>query len=131
MGGGVAYRAGNGKDQVIAAEGILSPFGAEAAALNHLLGTAPPDTPLTVLMDALALIQTLQNCSDPHPKFDPTTHTHKLILCSITTHLYGRTAPTTFVKVKSHTGCHYNDNADTLTSDCTLLQPTTEPTEDN
>ena len=94
--------------------GTPSSLRAEAAALHLLLSHAPPDQRLTVLIDSLGLLQTLQRWGrldfSPHPEVQK----HFDVILPILHLLSRRTEPTTFVKVKSHSGIPLNDKADEM-----------------
>ena len=94
--------------------GDLSSLRSEAAALYLLLQETPPELALTVLMDSLGLLQTLQRWGrlDFAPK--PEVQKHFDIILPILELLNQRTALTTLVKVKSHAGVPLNEAADAL-----------------
>jgi ribonuclease HI len=94
--------------------GPPSSLRAEAAALYLLLLETPPFCQLTVLMDSLGLLQTLQRWGrlDFSPR--PEVQKHLDIICPILELLAARSETTTFVKVKSHSGVPLNEAADVL-----------------
>ena len=94
--------------------GPPSSLRAEAAALYLLLLETPPSCQLTVLMDSLGLLQTLQRWGRLDFSPLPEVQKHLDIICPILELLAARTATTTFVRVKSHSGVPLNEAADVL-----------------
>ena len=117
MGGGIAYRTGDGRNRSIGVRGSPSSFGAEAGTLDFLLKITPHDQHLTILIDAQSLIQQVQRLTSGETHVSLTKHIHQTVLESITNQLLLRTAPTHLVKIKSHAGAILNEQADTLAND--------------
>lgn len=90
----------------------------------QLLEDTPLSTDLTVLLDSLGVLQTLQRLLDKERGFDPLLHQHSAVLEALLSRLNQRTASTMLVKVKSHCGTLLNEAADALADDGTELDPT-------
>jgi ribonuclease HI len=119
MGAGVAYCPLGDSfigmvDECVRVGGKMSSLRSEAAALHLLLQRVPPDMILTVLMDSLGLLQTLQKWGRFNFTPAPGTQLHFDIIYPILVLLHTRTAHTLFVKVKSHSGVALNEQADLL-----------------
>ena len=118
MGGGIAYRHGDGTDSAIGVRGSPSSFGAEAGTLDHLLQNTPNDQSLNILIDAQSLIQQIQRLTQGETHINLTKHPHRIVLQSIVDKLtLHRTAKTTLIKIKSHAGAILNERADVLAND--------------
>jgi hypothetical protein len=113
MGGGIAYRPGDGTDTSIGVKGVPSSFGAEAGTLDFLLQNQSLDQPLNILTDSRSAMQQLQRLSKS-PLQDLSKHAHRAVLQSIMSRLLARSAPTRFIKVKAHKGALLNERADRL-----------------
>ena len=102
------------KDCCAAVGGPSSSLQAETAVLYLLLLETPPSLRLTVLMDSLGLLQTLQRWGrlDFSPR--PEIQKHYDIIFQILELLAESTATTTLVKVKSHSGVPLNEAANVL-----------------
>eukprot|EP00961_Rhodomonas_salina_P011336 152147-Rhodomonas_salina.2 len=72
VGGGITYRHCNGTNTALPSSGIA----AKIAALEHLLVVTATDEPLTVLMDALMVLQNLIKAADGKAGYDADTHQH-------------------------------------------------------
>ena len=112
MGGGVAFRYGDGESMAIPIRGIPSSLDAEAGAGHLCLELHDDDTPLTILTDSYNLLQLIQNSLTPGTSTSLQDHEHAHILLPFMAKLFARTAPTTWVKVKSHRGALLNEAAD-------------------
>jgi exonuclease III/ribonuclease HI len=122
MGGGIAYRPGDGRNKALGILGAPSSFGAEAGAVDALLWDTPLDDSLIILTDSRSLMQRLQHLTKhPHRTLDK--HDHKAILERLLDRILRRTAPTHFVKIKSHKGAILNEHADALAEAGKQLPP--------
>ena len=123
LGGGIAYRTNDGDSHGFSLLGLYTSLAAEAGALLQLLLESPLDTPLTVLVDSLALLQNIQRNASKEASIDLRHHDHYYILEPLLQQLYLRTAPTHFVKIKSHAGSTLNEAADVYANDGASMDP--------
>ena len=114
MGGGITFREGDGPNISIGISGPLTSLTAEAGSLATLLGKTFNNQPLNILLDSLELMQVIQKFSNPETPIDLLKHANQNLLKLILARLHNRTAPTTFIKIKSHTGATLNETANTL-----------------
>ena len=116
MGGGVAFRRDtpNQTDQFVRVNGHVSTLVAEGAAVSVLLAIAPVDQPLTILTDSANVMFAMQHCSRKELQRDFSNHTDEQLIQNLAKAQAARTAPTHWVKVKSHTSVELNERADRL-----------------
>ena len=90
----------------------VTSFVAEGAAACVLLGMVRPEEPLTILTDSANVMFAAQHCTRQEKWKDFSNHTDTEMIEELALLTARRTAPTTWVKIKSHTSVELNERAD-------------------
>jgi ribonuclease HI len=116
MAGGVAFGEGNHglADCGVHVRGHISSFVAEGAAALVSLQRTPKDVALTILTDSANIMFAMQHCSRKEQWKDFTDHPEAELISELAKALAAHTAPTVWVKIKSHRSVHLNEKADQL-----------------
>ena len=116
MGGGIAFQGSTHRLQDVCVHtwGHVSSLVAEGGAAQALLCRVDKATPLTILTDSANVMFAMQNCSRREEWRDFTHHPEAELLGALAKLQATRTAPTHWVKIKSHTSVYLNEKADYL-----------------
>ncbi len=116
MGAGIAFRENSHglTDTLLRVSGHVTTFVAEGAAASHLFGVVRPDVPLTVMTDSANIMFAMQQCTRREKWRDFDYHPDKELMNELALKQAARTAPTCWVKIKSHTSVMLNKRADRL-----------------
>jgi ribonuclease HI len=124
MGGGVVFRAGDHgySDTYVRVQGHVTSFVAEGAAARVLLGTVSEDKPLAIFTDSANIMFAMQHCSRRERWRDFSNHPDAGLLKELATVQAKRTAPTVWVKIKSHVSVELNERADSLAAEAPFAE---------